>query len=656
MIERAKREGSLAQEPQAVRILSPRAADAFGLLMLALGLIGAALLAVGSRPLIVPYWYALVPLHPGLLALLPGVLGLIVYALVGYTLRDGPPALAILWAVLGGIVLPVAFLAAQGNPLEQLLMRTISSQATGGFSKGVEFTAETARRWPELMADWRTEFPHVAISLPGWPLVYGGLVSLFERVPSLAHLLAAPLREWQCHQWGFNTLRDAQVATAWLGVASPLWSALTVLPLYALARRVAGRSIALLAALLWPLVPATILFMGTLNSPYPLLATTIALALWTGITGAGRIRGALLVAVAGALSGAAIVLNLALVPVLLLCGLLALFAPWTLPGLTLRSRFMRSILAGVWFAVGLLVVGGLYALYAGHSPLRVIAIALGVHFGMARAYLTGVGLHLWDFVLFTGGPLCALACLAGYAAARRRTASPVAALAGAFGLTLLILLLSGAAQGEVGRVWLFFMPLVVLLAAVALRGLTGRGASLTLLAQSIWLVALVATTGAVDTWLGARPAYAGVTLPSLAAPLAPTDARFGDALRLTGFQSEADADGKTLRVAFHWDVERRMSAPYYFSAVLVAPDGRVLPAVNWQPFAKAYPTTCWAPGEGSIVDQVTLPLGDAAAKGDWWLSLTVFSLEGSETPQLLPVILPDGKQDQQFGVGPLPVR
>ena len=78
--------------------------------------------------------------------------------------------------------------------------------------------------------------------------------------------------------------------------------------------------------------------------------------------------------------------------------------------------------------------------------------------------------------------------------------------------------------------------------------------------------------------------------------------------------------------------------------------------VHWQPFGKAYPTTCWpaALSGKEVVDQVELPLANAT-DGDWWLSLTVFGMQGDQPLPPLSVHLPDDVTDRQVGLGPITV-
>jgi hypothetical protein len=302
----------------------------------------------------------------------------------------------------------------------------------------------------------------------------------------------------------------------------------------------------------------------------------------------------------------------------------------------------------------LLIVGGAYTLWLGSSPVEAFLVAMRLHLDMRRSYLPNLGLHAWDFAIYTGlaATTLALACMAGLRVPR------VSRLSLAFGLTMLILLLSGSAQGEVGRVWIFFMPVVLLLAAACMQQLSPRQRRILLAAQVFWLLALAASHRPVDTWLGPPPAYAAVVQPALPEAVTPISARFSDDLRLTGFQSHYDPARRIVTLALHWQALREIAVPYYFSIVPVAPDGHALPGIHWQPFGKLYPTTCWPPGgSGSeIVDHVELPLGDAAVSGDWWLSLSTFAMQGDQRLAPLPVGLPDGKQDNQVGLGPVTVQ
>ena len=611
---------------------------------------------VGRWPLVIPYWYGAAPLVFDPLRVLSGCLVIAIYLVGNHLLARRSSVPVVGWCLASSVVIPVTLLALVGDPLYTLFTRTVSSQATGGFTLGRALTPEMLHDWPQLMLDWRPTVPHIAISLPGWPLLYYGLSQVLAAVPNLSQFFADISRPWQCHtwDWGLNQASNPQLASAWLGVFSPLWAALTVIPLYRFGQRMVGEAVAREAVRWWPLVPALTLFAGTLNTFYPLLTTLVLYFVWRATTDGPGWPAMLRLLSAGLLIGGLLLLSLSLIPLLLFVGLLVLLAWQPGCGRSLRGHVLWSLAVGAQMGIGLLVVAGAYAYWTGHSPVEVFQIAMRSHLDMHRSYLPSLGLHIWDFAIYSGLAATGLA-LVSVVFAR---SFAVLRLVIAFGLTTLILLISGSAQGEVGRVWVFFVPLLLLLAGITISRLTPWQRGLVLGAQVLWLVVMVASHKPVDTWMSLPPAYAEVAGKPLDGPFIPTNATFGDQLRLAGFQSQYHPDQRMLSVALHWQPLRQMAAPYYFSVVPVAPDGRALSGMHWQPFGKRYPTTCWHPDSSGaeVVDKVDIALGDDASQGNWWLSLSVFAIVGDRTLPPLSVRLADGSQDRQFGLGPLPVE
>jgi hypothetical protein len=168
------------------------------------------------------------------------------------------------------------------------------------------------------------------------------------------------------------------------------------------------------------------------------------------------------------------------------------------------------------------------------------------------------------------------------------------------------------------------------------------------------VVALVLRTVITDV-LHPSPTYGRVTHPSTTEPVIAIQADFGDQLRLVGYQARYDPSNRTLKLALHWQGLGQLRKPYYFSAIPVAP-GRSAESQStvWQPFATRFPTTCW-PARSEVLDQVDLPFGNDPPRGDWWVSLSAFEFKENQPPLFLPVRLPDGREDQQAGLGPLRV-
>jgi hypothetical protein len=356
---------------------------------------------------------------------------------------------------------------------------------------------------------------------------------------------------------------------------------------------------------------------------------------------------------AGGLLGATLLVTLSLTLLIPLCGGLILCRSVQDSGPRIGPVLRRSVAVALPFGLSLLAVWGAYSLLAGHSLLAVLRVAADMHVGhdLGLSYLTNMGLTAWDFVLFLGLPIAGLAIASAFC----RRLPGTSCLAAALGGTLLVVLLSGTSRFEIARSWSFFMPFVVLLGATVFAQLRPAARWALLALQVLVLLAFAATFTPQNKQARFVPSYAQVALPPLRAPESPVDATFGGALRLSGYQAEYRPATQTLALALQWQALHRTDMPYYFSAVLVAPDGQTRPGVVWQPFGNLYPTGCWQPGQ-PVVDQIELPLGAGAPAGDWWLSLRAFGLRADEPLPPLTVSLPDGATDTQLGLGPLRVR
>lgn len=608
----------------------------------------------GRAALILPVWHQYLghSVDPTLARTLLALATILVYLAGCRVFYPRAAWLLVGWSVIGGVAIRLAVLALAGEPLP-LLFACSTGGCAGGWALGLKLTPEMLHQWPELMPSFLVKYPHQSVSAAGWPMLYAGLIQALEHAPALSNTLSTLLRPLQCASWDFNSLSDAQVAGAWLGITAPFWSALTAVPLYIYGRMIGGKRTAS-AALVWlPLIPAAALFATSPSPTYALPAVTVAALLWGGMIARARGRAALLLLLAGALMGAALVVNLSLALLLPFCGLLILLRAaqesWPQVGPVLR----RTVTVGLLFGFGLLAVWGAYGLLTEHSMFSVIRVALGIDQGLSLelSFLGNIGLSAWDFVLFTGLPLCGLAFAVAFSKRRSGETALVAALGGA----LLVFFISGMARFEIARSWAFFMPFVALVGATAYVQLRPAVRWALLAGQVILLLTIATTFTPQFTQARWVPNYDEVAAAPLPTSVMPVDATFGDALRLTGYQVEHQPGTKALTLALHWQALRQTDLPYYFSAVLVSPDGEVLPGVDWQPLGKQYPTSCWPPGR-PVVDQIELPLGADAAVGDWWLSLRAFGIRGDQSLPPLEVTLPDGTTDTQLGLGSLQVK
>jgi len=154
-----------------------------------------------------------------------------------------------------------------------------------------------------------------------------------------------------------------------------------------------------------------------------------------------------------------------------------------------RAYICLAVGAAIWLAA--MVV--LHLLCDRKLPL-IFTQAMAAHrhltwAGFHRRYAVWVVLNLVEFACFLGLPtLVAVFAGVGRTARRGLSAMGRADLIGLAGLlVLLVLNLSGGVRGEVGRVWMFMMPPLVLVAGAWLSAAPHRKRELALLTAALTL-------------------------------------------------------------------------------------------------------------------------------------------------------------------------
>jgi len=591
----------------------------------------------------------------------PIILGIAIYIPVALWLRQKRSALALLlWTMIGSVGLPLAAVHVRGDVLYRLYTITVSGVATGWHMAATRITdlAETLHVWPIFITEAIGFSSHVAISPPGMVLIYYTAGSFLARFPAIAEVLAAPLRLLQCHNIPLMWNSDAQLAPAWLGILMPVWGSLTILALYRFGRRVFGMPAARWAIIWWPLVPSFLVFAPLPHTVYPLLALIMVDLLLAGLS---RNR-PVWVVVAGLLMSALTFLTFAFTLLILLAGLLTLGFCWH----NTRTRnvllsWRWPIQMGIWFGLGFTTPWFLFFVATGVGPWDIWRAASPVHLALVRPYWPWIVLHLNDFLMFAGWPMALLAGIAVWASAKRlarRTPlgqQDVVILAVA--LTVLGVDLSGTMRGESGRILLYLVPFLLLIAVNALNSDQTLGKTLTVMQGLIAIVMVVClhVLGAEFTPPPASPPDQVAGAPAGLSFL-PGGATFGGAVRLNAFAGQIEGehqatgqDQRMLHLWLEWEPLKQMEKPYYLALIPVAPDGQAAAAATLlQPFQQLYPTTCWKPGDRGMRDRVDMPLFKEA-KGDWWVSLALID---GQTGQALSVRNPDGSFDRQAGLGP----
>jgi len=132
-----------------------------------------------------------------------------------------------------------------------------------------------------------------------------------------------------------------------------------------------------------------------------------------------------------------------------------------------------------------------------------------------------------------------------------------------------------------------------------------------------------------STWYGdVRLAQYAVLGPAPDTPAVTLDARFGEALRLTGYALSATEaqPGDALGVTLFWTADAPLAARYKVSVQLLAPDGSLAAQHDAEPANNLAPTTTWTPGQ-VVKDThgVVMPL--TARPGTYTLAVTVYPLD-----------------------------
>jgi hypothetical protein len=393
------------------------------------------------------------------------------------------------------------------------------------------------------------------------------------------------------------------------------------------------------------------MFVPTWNTLFPLFTL---LAFWLLLIGFERHQGAFWFVAVGVLTGLLTFVNFSLVPLIGLFGLyILLHYLWSERATLQAMSWQQPIKAGLWFALGTAIPWLIYGLVTGLTPFDLLRVAMNAHLALDRPYLPWLWLHFWEWALFTGIPLVMLWLIAAWKFVRERRTNrailPLTLL-----LTLALLLVSGTARGETGRVWLFFAPFVLIAAASTLstdeNQPSSDAQSRAWLAISIGQAAIMVTLAVTWAVIDAPDIRPRPAPPGGLATTRPANATFAGLFRLANWDASTTDDGISLRL--DWQGTAPITTPYWFSALLVSPDGApVSESVVWQPLETHYPTTCWAPNEW-VGDTITLPLPSNPTSGEWWISLSAFA--DTDTPeQRLSVTLADGTQDTQVGLGPV---
>ncbi len=404
-------------------------------------------------------------------------------------------------AVLLSAAMQLALLTAEpAGALRTLIGRTLSRSITSYHAVAISAKARDPRAFlaghaallPEL-SGWAK---HAATHPPGPVLYYRAAYALCESSPGFTDA-ALDLAGVPRRQFAPPATRSARASALLGALGLVLLCALTAWPIARLAEALGQEPLtAARAALLWALLPGPLLMVPQFDQALALPVALTALLLLQAFrtTGGRALTGAL---VAGLSGGVALFVSYGAAVFLAIGGAAALCAAnpskaW--PGL--RTVGTAALAAAT--AAGLAFVA---PASLGHQPLRAVATALAIHremFTAPRSYALWFFFNPLDLAIFLGLPVAVLATGRAIQAARLARSERRLPPAQRFTLTIAAgiatLLLAGITRGEVGRLWIPLMPLIVATVTAAedtepgaLPLLGGVLALLTLMLHAYWM-------------------------------------------------------------------------------------------------------------------------------------------------------------------------
>ncbi|HEY1407381.1 MAG TPA: hypothetical protein VF434_00480, partial [Promineifilum sp.] len=547
------------------------------------------------------------------------------------------PIVILILLILG---LQLALLYAdRPNVGAELVDRTLSKASNGYVATAGELSDlnETLRNFPAIMPAFDND--HARTHPPGFIVAHSLTDRLLQRSPMLAQRLARPVTYWRCTDlWVLS--RPASSAASlliWSWIPS-IMAALIVIPAHRLARRWFAPVPARMATLLVASLPALLIFVPSADQLFACLSLLSLLLL---VAGLGEQRPAL-VLLSGIIVSLMSFLSLGNVAWAALLGaytLLWLFWPAQSPvkGFGEAGMLQRRLAPAASYLLGAASFWLVYWLGWGVAPWEIARVGLEQHHELVtslRRYDWWLGYNLIDLLLFAGLPV-ALGLLwratEGFGdKAHLRDDGRIAVLLVAL---LLAINLAGTTRGEVGRLWLVFMPTAAVIAGGMFgRRITDRPGLWLLLAAQIVLVLSIA--------LAWRPFFAvilPVERPAMVAsgPAVPLDVSF-----LTPDNRQIQLSGYTiggldfalrspLEVTLHWQSDGPTLGPYVAFVQLLSSDGTMIAQHDAWPVGGAWPTTCWINGE-AVIDRHQIDLPDEAESGRYKLIAGLYDAAGGD--------------------------
>lgn len=344
-------------------------------------------------------------------------------------------------------LLSIFFYSSAGVPV--LLHRIIHQEINGYFTEVLR-VGNALSYLKEYVTILPTNVGHAVSHPPGSIFLFWIVIHFFEKIPygSLLGNSIAPGSDAVQVLW--HELTEAQKSAALFNsVAVPFVSFFAIFPLYYLTKYLTNRMVAFRSALFFIFILSIIFFTPITDIILPVLGLS---ALYLAMTIQGKMK-----SIAGVILSLGVFVSLSLVPYLFI---LFIYYGWLLLKKELSFR-------SVWDSMVYVLLGfsslPFFLLFLGYNSIEVAYVA-SQSLPASRPYLTWIFYTFYDFFIFSGIPLSAL-YLIGFQKLLNEN-KRLQGLILAFSIVIVLLALSGAVQGEIGRIWVVFSPFIAIFAGI----------------------------------------------------------------------------------------------------------------------------------------------------------------------------------------------
>jgi len=534
----------------------------------------------------------------------------------------------------------------------ELVDRTLSNLASGFFEPAadIEHINELLANYPQAMPGFVSE--HARTHPPGLVLANWATIQAFSRVAWPTESIAAYVQPLRCMDlWLYGRPAAVSAALGVWAVLPLLFAALTVFPAYAVAKQLLKGYTVQLAAILAATLPALILFAP---KSVQLYAPLTLIMFWLFYSGVMRRSSWLLLAagVMGSILTFFSLGNVALFLLFILYGLILIF--FTNRGENADPLWPQKpgalLIQLLSFTTGVVSIWLVFWLFWSVPPWEIVFSGLEQHYELVthiRRYEWWIVWNMIDLTIFSGWPL-----FLGYLGSlpvvirfwKDRRLGGVDALAIALAAVILLLNFSGSARGEVGRLWLFFMPLLAFPAAHFWRkALPGKQYAVTILGLQLLMILSLGWA-----WRPVRSVIVIAQAPTMrtASPQEVLEVAFeNEPLELKGFSisSRTASPGGTIELTLFWQSDGPSSRPFTVFTHLLDGDGQLVAQQDNWPVSGSWPPTCWRAGD-MIVDRYMLSIPADVEAGRYRLVSGLYDAANGVRVQLQ-----EGKDTIEFG-------